>query len=112
VNWTGGGVRELMSGDGRKLGRFTGSGVETLSIPGPNESGNGSCAMVADIAGDFRDEVVCMGATPEGGQALLVYTNIEPINRREVTRTASHEYRLWMARNFGGGYRSYFEWEP
>ena len=68
--------------------------------------------MVADIAGDYRDEVVCIGPGPQGGQAVFVYTNIEPLSRREITRTASREYRLWMARNIGGGYRSYFEWEP
>jgi hypothetical protein len=45
-------------------------------------------------------------------RSLFVYTNTEPIERRDVTRTASREYRLWLARNFGGGYRSYFEWEP
>lgn len=43
---------------------------------------------------------------------MLVYTNVEPIGRREVTRTASREYRLWIARNGGAGYTSYFEWEP
>ncbi|MBI1788416.1 MAG: hypothetical protein HYR60_12815 [Acidobacteria bacterium] len=62
--------------------------------------------MVADLVGDYRDEVVC--TTPG---AVYVYTNIEPAGRREVTRTASREYRLWMARNMGGGYPSYFEWE-
>jgi hypothetical protein len=43
---------------------------------------------------------------------LFVYTNTDPLDRREVTRTASHEYRLWLARNLTGGYGSYFEWEP
>jgi len=112
VNWTGGAVRELMSSNGRQLARFTGSGVEPLPGAGPNELGVGGCSMTADLAGDYRDEVVCFGRTKEGGPAIYVFTNIEPINKREVTRTASREYRLWMARNMGGGYASYFEWEP
>jgi len=112
VNWTGGAVRELMSSSGRQLARFTGSVVEPLPGAGPNELGAGACSMVADLAGDYRDEVVCSGRTKEGGPAIYVFTNIEPINKREVTRTASREYRLWMARNMGGGYASYFEWEP
>jgi len=41
-----------------------------------------------------------------------VYTNTEPLNSREVTRSASREYQLWLARNMGGGYPTYFEWEP
>lgn len=104
VNWTGGAVRELMSTNGKQLGRFDGSGV-TPAGAGPNE-GAGSCGMVADLAGDYRDEVVC--ATPAG---VFVYTNTEPNARREVTHTAAREYRLWIARNMGGGYASYFEWQ-
>ncbi len=112
VNWTGGATRELISSDGRRLGRFNGSGV--AEIPGlrANEGERGSCNMVADLAGDFRDEVVCIGATPAGAPALFVYSNIEATTTRAVTRQASREYRLWMARNWGAGYQSYFEWEP
>ena len=112
VNWLGGTVRELMSGNGRQLARFTGTEVAPIPGPGPNELGGGGCSMVADLAGDFRDEVVCTGKTKEGAQALFVFSNIQPVNKREITRTASREYRLWMARNMGGGYASYFEWEP
>ncbi len=42
----------------------------------------------------------------------MVYSNVDPVNSRQITRTASREYRLWLARNMGGGYASYFEWEP
>jgi hypothetical protein len=112
VNWTGGRVRELMSGNGRTLARFTGAGVETLAAPGPNTLGSGSCRMVADLAGDYRDEVVCFGSTAEGSPAVFVLTNNDPVTGREVTRTASREYRLWLARNMGAGYASYFEWQP
>ncbi len=112
VNWTGGAGRELVSGNGRQLARFTGTAVAPLAEPGPNELGSGSCPMVADLAGDYRDEVVCFGRTKEDAPAIFVFTNLQPITRREVTRTASREYRLWMARNMGGGYASYFEWEP
>ena len=63
--------------------------------------------MTADLAGDFRDEIVCVS-----GGKVMVFSNIQPLDRREITRTASREYRLWLARNMGGGYASYFEWEP
>ncbi len=112
VNWLGRATRELVSGDGRTLARFTGKGVETMPVPGPNEAAGGNCVMTADLVGDYRDEVVCTGKTKEGNPALFVFTNPAAPERREVTRTASREYRLWMARNMGGGYASYFEWEP
>ncbi|MGB9606188.1 MAG: hypothetical protein ACPL88_09980, partial [Bryobacteraceae bacterium] len=111
VNWTGRKVRDLMRASGRELALFDGKNVVPLAMPGPNP-GEGSCPMVADLAGDFRDEVVCFGKTAEGAAAVLVYTNVRPIQKREITRTASREYRLWMGRNMGGGYGSYFEWEP
>jgi hypothetical protein len=112
VNWTGGPVRELMRSDGRQFGRFTGKSVDP--IPGLNATGVSgmNCSMTADIAGDYRDEIICDGKTKEGNPAVFVFTNITPADRSEVTRTASREYRLWLARNKGGGYPSYFEWEP
>jgi hypothetical protein len=43
---------------------------------------------------------------------VFIYTNTEPLNQRGVTRLADREYRVWVARNIGGGYPSYFEWQP
>ena len=107
VNWTGGAVRELMGGGGTQIGRFTGTAVEVLPGVKPNAAGKGSCNMVADIAGDYRDELIC---AVDG--KVMVFSNIEPLEKRDVTRTGNREYRLWMARNIGGGYPSYFEWQP
>jgi rhamnogalacturonan endolyase len=112
VNWTGAATRELLSGDGKTLGRFTGSTVETLDLPGPNTLEKASCGMTADLAGDYRDEVICTGVTAKGTRAILVFANTAPAARKQITRTASREYRLWLARNAGAGYASYFEWEP
>ncbi|HEX8871826.1 MAG TPA: hypothetical protein VF758_03615, partial [Candidatus Acidoferrum sp.] len=111
VNWTGGSVRDLMTSDGRTIGSFTGKAVEPLPIRPPAEFPGLACSVTADIAGDFRDEVVCTGANSAGHPAVFVFTNTDSVTRREVTRTASREYRLWLARNMGGGYQSYFEWE-
>jgi rhamnogalacturonan endolyase len=107
VNWTGGKVRDLMSSDGKRIGRFDGKEIVVLPDVVANEGQGAGCNMTADLAGDFRDEVVCVS-----GGKVMVFSNIEPTERREITRSASREYRLWMARNMGGGYASYFEWEP
>jgi rhamnogalacturonan endolyase len=104
VNWTGGKVRELMNANGAQLGRFDGSGV--TPIPGAPNTQGGSCNMTADLVGDYRDEIVCISKN-----RVLVYTNTEVNQTRGVTRTGNREYRLWLARNMGGGYQSYFEWE-
>jgi rhamnogalacturonan endolyase len=110
VNWTGGAVRDLISGNGRTIGRFNGKIIEPL--PGSPNEGEGSCVMAADLAGDYRDEIVCIGRNSEGKQAVMVYSNTAEAPGRDVTRTANREYSVWLARNIGGGYAAYFEWQP
>ena len=73
---------------------------------------SGACPISADLYGDYRDELICVGVNQSGNPGIFIYTNTKPTSRKEVTRTASHEYRLWLARNWGGGYPIYFEWEP
>jgi hypothetical protein len=106
-------VRELMSGNGRQLGRFTGKAIEPMPAAGPNELQSGACNVAADLGGDYRDEIVCTGPARSGnGRAVYIYTNTEPIRQRGVTRLASREYLEWLARNLCAGYGSYFEWQP
>jgi rhamnogalacturonan endolyase len=112
INWTGGAVRELVSTDGTKLGRFNGNTIEPLRGPATSEMKNGNCHMSADLAGDYRDELVCIGATKAGNQAVFVFTNTDVVERQGITRMANREYRIWVARHYGGGYPNYFEWEP
>ena len=112
VNWTGSPVRDLMTANGRRIGRFDGRAVKELEGVRAAEFDGGNCRMTADLAGDFRDEIVCVGTAKNGAPAVFVYSNTTPVSRREVTRTARREYRLWLAHNWGGGYPSYFEWQP
>jgi hypothetical protein len=65
----------------------------------------------ADLCGDFRDEVVTSEIV-DSRPVVRIYTNVAPIARREVTRLADREYRMWLARNLGAGYGQYFEWQP
>jgi len=108
VEWDGDATRELISNDGRTLAEFDGEAVVKAGAT-PSEVEGGRCVTVADIAGDFRDEVIVVGPTEEGGRGVFVYTSTAPIQTRQVTRTADRFYRLWMARNLTGGYWSYFE---
>ncbi|MCW5982006.1 MAG: SUMF1/EgtB/PvdO family nonheme iron enzyme [Bryobacteraceae bacterium] len=110
VNWTGGAVRELVSPDALELAWFEGGKLAPAGAPAPSET---ACRviMTADLLGDFRDEIVCSRKDAEGRTQVVILTNTEA-GRKEVTRTASREYRLWLSRNLGGGYGSYFEWQP
>ncbi len=108
VNWLGRKVRELISGDGTQVVRFDGKGFEPASPP--PVAGGCRVLMTADLWGDYRDEIVCAKAI-EGRWTVMVLTNTAEPPGRGVKRTASREYRLWLARNLGAGYGSYFEWE-
>jgi rhamnogalacturonan endolyase len=112
VNWTGGATRDLMNTRGDRIGRFDGKQVLPLDVSGALLPKGGGCRMVADLVGDYRDEIVCTSTAEGGGPVMLVFTNTEAIERRDITRAADREYRLWLARNQGGGYGSYFEWQP
>jgi rhamnogalacturonan endolyase len=108
VNWLGRNARELLSTDGKRLMKFNGSGLEAAG-PAPAPEGC-RVLMAADLWGDYRDEIVC-AATIDGRMNVLILANTAEAPARGVTRTSSREYRLWLARNMGAGYASYFEWE-
>ncbi len=107
VNWLGRNVRELLSTDGKQLMKFNGQGLEPADPPAPQGC---RVLMAADLLGDYRDEVVCETRS-EGRTTVLVLANTSAAPDRAVTRTGSREYRLWLSRNMGAGYASYFEWE-
>ncbi|MBE0658025.1 MAG: SUMF1/EgtB/PvdO family nonheme iron enzyme, partial [Bryobacteraceae bacterium] len=110
VNWTGGPARDLVSPDTRELMAFDGTRLTPSATAAPSTQAC-SVIMTADLLGDYRDEIVCSRTSENGRRQIVILTNPTP-SRKEITRTASREYRLWLARNIGAGYGSYFEWQP
>ncbi len=109
VEWDGDPTREMMIRDGSMVGNFDGRTVVPITGAIPNEGTASRVAMVADLCGDFRDEIVLVGGTPEGGLSVTIRTPTEVIRKKQLTRTAAHGYRMWLAHNLTGGYGSYFE---
>jgi hypothetical protein len=64
--------------------------------------------MAADLYGDFRDELVVVHPQEDGKLAVSVITNIEPTRNKYISKSESLDYRLWIARNGGGGYPTVF----
>jgi hypothetical protein len=108
LEWDGDATRELLNGRG-EIGDFNGQEI----VPAPNGKPvlppRSSVLMTADLYGDFRDELVISTTSPEGKRVISVVTAVHLISSRYVTPTDSLDYRLWLARNMGGGYRSVYD---
>ncbi|MBN2090003.1 SUMF1/EgtB/PvdO family nonheme iron enzyme [candidate division KSB1 bacterium] len=111
IEWDGDLTRELLSANGTKIGNF--NGREIIDVPElqPNPLPKASLSMVADLYGDFRDELVLITTLDSGKRGVTVVTATEPITKKYVTATAVLDYRLWLGRNMGGGYRSVYDRE-
>jgi len=109
VEWDGDATRELLSRDGSQVGNFDGQTVVPIPAAVPGEGLAARVIMVADLCGDFRDEIVMAGRNAEGNFTITIHTPTAVIHRRRVTPTADHGYRLWLAHNLTGGYGSYYE---
>jgi rhamnogalacturonan endolyase len=109
LEWDGDATCELLTSNGRSIGNFDGKRIieaDDTKLALPDRS---SVMMVADLCGDFRDELVLSTASPDGARTITVVTATNPIGHRYVTATESLDYRLWLGRNMGGGYRSIYD---
>ncbi|MBE5034416.1 rhamnogalacturonan lyase family protein [Gallalistipes aquisgranensis] len=110
VKWSGEKVCDLLHGNGDRIGRFDGREIVPLAGERPNPIKNSSLIMTADLWGDYREELVVSGTDTDGRRAVFVITATRPIDRMYVTPRSSTDYRLWLARNKGGGYGSVYDY--
>ena len=110
LEWDGDTTRELWDGARRSIGDFDGRHVVAATGAGPLLPERGGLLMVADLYGDFRDELVFATTNDEGTKSITVVTAHQPAQHRYITPTESLDYRLWLGRNMGGGYRSVYDW--
>lgn len=104
VEWDGSPVRELLINNGHSIGKFDGEKVQVIPNLEPNNIPNSTLLMTADLYGDFREELVVQKNVENGLPEIVVITSVDPINKRYITPTENLDYRLWLARNKGGGY--------
>jgi len=108
LEWNGDPTCELLSDNGRRIGKFDGSRIRDFPGVRPNKFSNSSLLMVADLYGDFRDELVLQVQEDRGGPKIIVVTASGPIEKAFLSPAENLTYRLWLARNMGGGYRSFY----
>jgi hypothetical protein len=111
IEWDGDNTRELLVAQGAGLCNF--DGTKAVSVPGfrPNPIPNSFLLMVADLCGDFRDELVVNLRIQEGKNAVGIVTATELLRKRYLAAWEDLDYRLWVARNRGGGYASIYDRE-
>ena len=109
LEWDGDETKELINHQG--IGEYNGSEVIPIKS-NINLPENSTLLMAADLYGDTRDELVYL-IEPENQPAYVeVIGATHPINQWYVTPSASLDYRLWLARNMGGGYKSVYYHRP
>ncbi len=106
LEWDGDPTRELIGGPDGKIGDFNGKEIVFDDQIQPALPPGAGVSMMADLYGDFRDELVLTVTAEDGAKSIAVVTATHPIARRYVSATETLDYRLWLARNMGGGYAS------
>lgn len=111
VEWDGDDTRELLGDHGKTIGKF--NGEQVIPTPGciPNPVPNTNLIFTADLVGDFRSEMVVSGTDEDGRKTIMVITATDPITPTFVSPREDLDYRLWLARNKGGGYASIYDYE-
>ncbi len=107
IEWDGDATRELITRDGNSLYNFDGKSLIKVEGAIPNPVPNGTVIMTADLYGDFRDELVVQ-KNENGKNSILVVTSTDIMKKRSPARTENIDYRLWLARNMGGGYNTIY----
>lgn len=107
LEWDGDHTRELYIN--RTIGDFDGTEIHPSVRAQPILQSSDSILMAADLYGDFRDELIVASKDETGKSYISVVCAVEPIEDRYAARTESLDYRLWLSRNMGGGYKSVFD---
>lgn len=110
LEWNGDDTRELIGENGKVVGKY--NGKEIVAIPGeiPNPVPDSKVEFVADLCGDFRSEIVVSATDTDGRNAVMVLTASKPVDKKYISPRQALDYRLWLARNKGGGYGSVYEY--
>jgi rhamnogalacturonan endolyase len=110
IEWDGDATRELLSDNGKLISNF--NGTEAIPVPGvvPNPVPNTQLIFTADLAGDFRSEIIVQGTDDDGRKMVMVVTATEPVSKSFISPSEDIDYRLWLSRNKGGGYGQVYEY--
>ncbi len=107
IEWDGDVTRELFKG--KIIGNYNGNDVIPIPEGQPQIPEQSHILMAADLYGDFRDELIVQTVDEDRNQFISVVTACEPSDEQYISQTETLDYRLWLGRNMGGGYRSVYD---
>lgn len=108
LEWDGDATHELINTSDFTIGDFDGKQIVPKTEGNPHPPEHSALLMVADLCGDFRDELVVSGTTSSGEPVISVVTATAPITTRYLAPSRTLDYRLWVSRNMGGGYAAVY----
>jgi rhamnogalacturonan endolyase len=111
VEWDGDDTRDLIGDNGHILGKYNGKEVVKIDGPQPNPIPDSKLLYTADLCGDFRGEPVILATGADKRKTVMLLTAPIAIDRMFISPRESLDYRLWLARNMGGGYGSIFDYK-
>jgi len=109
VEWDGDPVRELLGESGRRLAEFDGKKITIIPDAKPNPIPKSHLLMQADLCGDFRDELILQTTNETGAPVIAIVTATTVAAGAMSSPMEERDYRLWLGRNMGGGYPTFFD---
>ncbi len=106
LEWDGDATRELVND--QVIGEYNGKDIVPLEGPAPKFPKDGKLLMTADLMGDARDELVFLITPPDQPSYIAIYSATHAMKEQYMSPSESLDYKLWLARNMGGGYKSIF----
>jgi rhamnogalacturonan endolyase len=108
LQWNADPTRDLIHAHDFCVGKFNGKEIVAQQEGNPQPPSGSDLLMVADLYGDFRDELVLTRTGEKGEKFISVLTAVAPMHHKFLAATETLDYRLWLARNMGGGYPSIY----
>lgn len=109
--WDGDQTREIFLQNGKVIANFNGKELIPIKDAIANPVPNSSVKLTADLFGDFRSEFVIQTKDENGRIVIMVLAAPEPTLKSFISPSDNLDYKLWLARNIGGGYGSIHNFE-
>ena len=111
IEWDGDQVRELTDSKGKSLYKYNGTELVEIDGISPNPIPSSQIVSMVDLCGDYRSEIIVDGVDTDGRKTIFVISATEQIEERYISPREELVYRLFIAKNIGGGYGGVYDYD-